>query len=131
MSIATIEKTMGQLPAAKLTSLLEDLIRRLLSPKRRQTLFLRFVGEIEELNDNPACPIKIQHREPNAETRRALEETEPWVALKRKLEKAKTGRERTTLQKELTALEKKIGLVRCKDLDDFRRRFKLPTKKEV
>ena len=98
-----------------------------LSPKRRQSLLhlLHVDVSVPADEENIDCPLCRIYHTPNAETIKVFKETDHWLELERKYEKLQTPESK----RELEAYEKKIGIVHFKDMDDFRKKFGIPTKK--
>lgn len=118
MSVATIEKNIHKLPQKELTGLLARTILGLSKRDKTSLFHLIHVKEIVDTDEKlaaDACPLCHPHKEPNAKMRKSLEETEKWIELKRAHEKLKTRASKEKLE----AYEKEIGIVHCKDLDDF------------
>ena len=112
----------------------EQLVKTIVHlPKNsKKALFRRLAWEIEEMAEEHVFPFKIKHskhKEPNAETRKVLEESNHWSELRRRVKNAKSEEERKVRQKELVNFEKQIGIVYCESLDDFCKKFRIPTKK--
>lgn len=88
MSVKTIERDIFcKLPKRSLHSLLKRLLKRF-GPQ--------FEELSEELAQDPSFPFQVIHKEPNAETRKVMEDA-----------------------------DKGIGVVHCKDLDDFFKKLKI------
>ena len=131
MSIETIEKSIRKLPPKKLAALLEGAIRDWPRSNRKKLFFFLHVEEIHRTEkDLDPCPLCRPDKEPNAETRKVLEESQQLRILEDQIKNAKNEKERTTLQKKLDAMEKKLGIVRYDNFEDFCRDMGIPMRKK-
>ena len=88
-------------------------------PKRsKQALLRRFEYDIQEMAEKHVFHFEIKfskHREPNAETRKSMKETQHWLQLKHNHARLQTAESKRKLE----AYEKKIGIVRYENLEEL------------